>query len=38
MIKLDNVSKVFKGDVVALREANCEINKGEFVFLVGSPP
>ena len=35
MIKLENVSKVFKGDVVALREANCEINKGEFVFLVG---
>ena len=35
MIKLDNVSKVFKGDVVALREANCDIAKGEFVFLVG---
>ena len=35
MIKLENVSKVFKGDVVALREAECEINKGEFVFLVG---
>ena len=35
MIKLDNVSKVFKGDVVALREANADIAKGEFVFLVG---
>ncbi len=35
MIKLENVSKVFKGDVVALREATCDINKGEFVFLVG---
>jgi cell division transport system ATP-binding protein len=35
MIKMENVSKVFKGDVVALREAECEINKGEFVFLVG---
>lgn len=35
MIKLDNVSKVFKGDVVALREASCDIAKGEFVFLVG---
>ena len=35
MIKLENVSKVFKGDVVALREANADIAKGEFVFLVG---
>ena len=35
MIKLENVSKVFKGDVVALRKADCDINKGEFVFLVG---
>jgi cell division transport system ATP-binding protein len=35
MIKLDNVSKVFKGDVVALREASADIAKGEFVFLVG---
>ena len=35
MIKLENVSKVFKGDVIALKEADCEINKGEFVFLVG---
>ena len=35
MIKLDNVSKVFKGNVVALREASCDIGKGEFVFLVG---
>jgi cell division transport system ATP-binding protein len=35
MIKLENVSKVFKGDVVALREADAEIAKGEFVFLVG---
>ncbi len=35
MIKLENVSKVFKGDVVALRDANCDIQKGEFVFLVG---
>jgi cell division transport system ATP-binding protein len=35
MIKLDDVSKVYKGDVVALREASADIAKGEFVFLVG---
>jgi cell division transport system ATP-binding protein len=35
MIKLENVSKVYKGDVVALREASADIQKGEFVFLVG---
>ena len=35
MIKLDNVTKAYKGEVLALHEATCEINKGEFVFLVG---
>jgi cell division transport system ATP-binding protein len=35
MIKLENVSKVYKGDVVALRDACADIAKGEFVFLVG---
>ena len=35
MIKLDRVSKVYKGDVFALKDASCDINKGEFVFLVG---
>ncbi|MBI2704239.1 MAG: cell division ATP-binding protein FtsE [Actinobacteria bacterium] len=35
MIKLDNVTKVYKGDVVALRNASVEIAKSEFVFLVG---
>jgi cell division transport system ATP-binding protein len=36
MIKLEDVTKVYKGEVVALREANVDIQKGEFVFLVGA--
>ncbi|MGQ0616779.1 MAG: cell division ATP-binding protein FtsE [Acidimicrobiia bacterium] len=35
MIKLEAVSKVYKNDVVALRDAHADIQKGEFVFLVG---
>ena len=36
VIKLESVTKVYKGDVVALREAEADIQKGEFVFLVGA--
>ena len=35
MIRLEGVSKGFKGDVTALREVSVEIQRGEFVFLVG---
>jgi cell division transport system ATP-binding protein len=35
MIKLETVTKVYKGEVLALHEASCDIQKGEFVFLVG---
>jgi len=36
MIKLENVTKTYKGDVPALRGADVDIAKGEFVFLVGA--
>ncbi len=36
MIKLENVTKTYKGDVPALRNAEVNIDKGEFVFLVGA--
>ncbi len=35
MIRLDNVTKAYDGGVVAVKDASLEINKGEFVFLVG---
>jgi cell division transport system ATP-binding protein len=36
MITLENVSKIYKGEVVALQNATVEVQKGEFVFLVGA--
>jgi cell division transport system ATP-binding protein len=35
MIRLRNVSKVYKGNVVALRDVSLDVAKQEFVFLVG---
>jgi len=36
VIKLEKVTKVYGGEHVALRDANVDIEKGEFVFLIGA--
>jgi cell division transport system ATP-binding protein len=36
MIKLENVTKVYPGGTVAVKDINLEVAKGEFVFLVGA--
>jgi cell division transport system ATP-binding protein len=35
MIRLEKVTKIYKGDVVALRDLDVDVQKGEFLFLVG---
>ena len=34
MIRMENVTKVYKGEVLALQNATCDVQRGEFVFLV----
>jgi len=36
MIKLENVTKVYPGGTVAVKDVDMEVAKGEFVFLVGA--
>src|SRR5258708_3199560 len=35
MIRFENVDKVYKGSVTALRDISVDVGKGEFLFLVG---
>ena len=36
MIRFENVTKIYKGGVTALRDVSADVQKGEFVFLVGA--
>ena len=35
MLKFENVDKIYKGNIAALRGVSVDVQKGEFVFLVG---
>jgi cell division transport system ATP-binding protein len=35
MLRFDHVTKVYKGNVTALRDISIDVQKGEFIFLVG---
>jgi cell division transport system ATP-binding protein len=35
MIRFENVDKVYKGNITALRDISVDVSKGEFLFLVG---
>lgn len=36
MIKIDNVTKVYDNGAIAIKDISLNINKGEFVFIIGS--